>query len=115
VSKGKWKRKITPAAEREREPIGSTVVRIEPWVDRRVKGRAKARIQTAELLSSVLSRIASENRKSAREISAARYVGSKCPKHPGASGLRYAYDGNCVQCSAENSRARRARATVNAR
>lgn len=108
MSKGKWKHKIPPA-ERERSSgiYGLHTIRIEPWIDRRVKAREKSRIQTAELLASVLARVASANRKSAREISAARYVGSKCSKHPGAGGMRYSFDGNCVRCSAENSRARR--------
>jgi hypothetical protein len=108
MSRGPWKlRTVAPAAERVREPIGSTVIKVKPWVDRRVKARAKARIQTAELLASLLYKASSSNRLHAREIHATRYVGAKCPKHPGAAGLRYAADGNCVQCSAENSRARR--------
>jgi hypothetical protein len=111
MSAGPWKikarHKIAPAAERDREPIGSTVIKVKPWVDRRVKARARARIETGELLASLLYRVSKENRRHAREIQATKYVGSKCPKHPGAAGLRYAADGNCVQCSAENSRARR--------
>jgi hypothetical protein len=72
---------------------------IEPWKDTRAEARAKAQAALEELRTSILWKVASQNRKDAQARHAPRYIGHPCPKHDNAE--RYTSTGHCVICARE--------------
>ncbi len=72
---------------------------VEPWKDKRKEARAKVKAELDALRSSILWKVASQNRKEALARHAPRYIGHPCIKHDNAE--RYTVTGHCVVCARE--------------
>jgi hypothetical protein len=91
--------KCVPLEMAERGPHGNSSIPTEPWIDTRKQAKAKAKAELDALRSSVLWRVASQNRKDAKARHAPRYIGHPCDRHENSE--RYTSSGHCVFCELE--------------
>lgn len=114
MSRGPW----SPTTRAKREAYPNNAQRtpsddVEPWKDTRGEARAKAKADLDALRTSMLWRVASQNRKDAQARHAPRYIGHPCLIHDNAE--RYTSTGHCVICAREIRDKARGIATANPR